>query len=217
MRKVRVKICGITNEKDLAVAVAAGADAVGFVVGVDSSPRNLALEKAQKLIRIAPIFVDTVAVTTSNSIDSLVETYETLRPNALQVYGEIQTDAAGIREKIRDARLIKAVHVKAEESVKEALESSDSFDAILLDSFVQGKQGGTGNVHNWQLSRQIRQMIEPKPLILAGGLAPENVQDAVREVQPYSVDVSSGVESCPGVKDHEKVLEFIKKAKEVDL
>jgi phosphoribosylanthranilate isomerase len=140
-----------------------------------------------------------------------------LRPNAIQVYGENPIDASAVREKIGDARLIKTVYVKTADAIHEAVEASCSFDAVLLDSFAKGKHGGTGAVHNWQLSRQIRQMVEPKPLILAGGLKPENVQEAIRVVQPYAVDVSSGVEISPGVKDKQKVFEFIKKAKEVSL
>lgn len=217
MRKVKAKICGITQEEDLAVAVAAGADAVGFVVGVPSSPRNLTLEKAEKLMKYVPIFVDSVVVTPASNINSLIKTYETLRPDAIQIHGENPLDASVIREKMRDVRLIKTVYVKIADVINEAVKVSGFFDAVLLDSFAQGKYGGTGVVHDWQLSRQIRQMIEPKPLILAGGLNPENVQDAIRIVQPYAVDVSSSVELSPGVKDPQKVFEFIKNAKEVSL
>jgi len=217
MRKVKVKICGITREEDLAVAVSAGADATGFVVGVPSSPRNLTLERAEKLMKHVPIFVDSVVVTPANNINSLIKTYEILRPDAIQIHGENPLEASVIREKIRDVRLIKTVYVKTADAINDAAKASGSFDAILLDSFVQGKHGGTGVVHDWELSGRIRQMIEPKPLILAGGLKPENVENAIRVVQPYAVDVSSGVESSPGVKDPQKVYEFIKNAKEVSL
>lgn len=217
MRKIRTKICGITREEDLAVAVAAGADAIGFVVDVPSSPRNLTLEKAEELMKYVPIFVDSVVVTPASETNSLIKTYETLRPDAIQIYGENPLDASVIREKMRDVRLIKTVYVKIADVIDEVIKISGFFDAVLLDSFAQGKYGGTGVVHDWQLSRQIRQMIEPKPLILAGGLNPENVQDAIRIVQPYAVDVSSSVELSPGVKDPQKVFEFIKNAKEVSL
>lgn len=214
MLKHRVKICGITREEDLAVAVTAGADAVGFIVGIPSSPRNLTLKKAENLMKHVPIFVDRVVVTPVNNI---VRIYETLRPNVIQIPGERLSDAFIIREKIRDVRLIKTVYVKAIDSIEEAIEISSSFDAVLLDSFALEKHGGTGVVHDWELSRRIRQMVEPKPLILAGGLTPENVKDAIRVVQPYAVDVSSGVESRPGVKDSQKVFEFVKNVKEVSL
>ena len=89
------------------------------------------------------------------------------------------------------------------------------FDAVLLDSFAKGRYGGTGVVHDWELSKLVKQVIHPKPLILAGGLNPENVADAVRVVQPYAVDVSSGVELQPGIKDNQKMVDFIKNAKDV--
>ena len=212
-----MKICGITREEDLAVAVAAGADAVGFVVGVPSSPRNLSIERADKLMKHIPIFVESVVVAPADGISSLVKIYESLRPDAIQIHGENSLDFSVIREKMRDVRLIKTVYVKTASAINEAVKASGYFDAVLLDSFAQGKPGGTGVVHDWELSRWIRQKIEPKPLILAGGLRPENVRDAIRFVQPYAVDVSSGVELSPGVKDPQKIFEFIKNVKEVSL
>lgn len=215
MRKVRVKICGITREEDLAVAVAAGADAVGFLVGVPSSPRNLTLERAERLLKQVPVFVDSVVVTVPGSIDSLGKIYNRLRPTAIQIHGEKPFQASVIREKIRDVRLIKTVYVKTGNVTTAVIEDSKAFDAILLDSFTKEQYGGTGVVHDWELSRQIKQTIEPTPLILAGGLKPENVKEAILTVQPYAVDVASGVELRPAVKDPKKVLAFIENAKEV--
>jgi len=217
MRKVRVKICGITREEDLAVAVAAGADAVGFLVGVSSSPRNLTLERAERFLKQVPVFVDSVVVTVPDSIDSLVKIYDRLRPIAIQIHGEKPFEASVIREKIRGAHLIKTVYVKTANTAESVREDSKAFDAILLDSFTSGQYGGTGRVHDWELSKQIKQIVEPTPLILAGGLKPENVKDAILTVQPYAVDVASGVESRPAVKDPKKVYEFIKNAKEITI
>lgn len=215
MRKVRVKICGITREEDLAVAVAAGADAVGFLVGVPSSPRNLTLERAERLLKQVPVFVDSVVVTIPDSIDSLVKIYDRLRPTAIQIHGEKPFQASVIRNKIRDVHLIKTVYAKTGNVTAAVIEDSKAFDAILLDSFTKEQYGGTGVVHDWELSRQIKQTIEPTPLILAGGLKPENVKEAILTVQPYAVDVASGVELRPAVKDPKKVLAFIENAKEV--
>jgi len=217
MRKVKVKICGITREEDLAIAVAAGADAIGFIVGVTSSPRNLTLKEAEKLIKQVPIFVDSVVVTATNSINLLSKIYGELRPDALQIHGEKLSEASIIREKIHDACLIKSVYMKTGSVIKDAMEASLSFDAVLLDSFVYGKYGGTGTVHSWDLSKRVKQVIHPKPLILAGGLNSGNVKDAIRMVHPYAVDVSTGVESRPRIKDSEKVLAFIQNAKEVSI
>jgi phosphoribosylanthranilate isomerase len=217
MRKVRVKICGITREEDLTVAVAAGADAAGFLVGVPSSPRNLTLDRAERLVKQVPVFVDSVVVTVPDRIDSLVKIHDRLKPSAIQIHGEKPSEASVIREKIGGTRLIKTVYVKTGRATATVIEDSKSFDAILLDSFTSGQYGGTGVIHDWELSRQIKKIIEPTPLILAGGLKPENVKEAILTVQPYAVDVASGVELRPAVKDPDKVLAFIKNAKEVEI
>jgi len=217
LRNVRVKICGLTREEDLAVTVAAGADAVGFIVGVPSSPRNLTLERAEMLLSQVPIFVDSVVVTAPKSIKQLVEVCEGLKPTAIQIHGKEQLDSSEIREKIKDTRLIKTVYVTEDALNETAIEDSKMFDALLLDSFSKGQYGGTGKVHDWTLSRQIKEAVAPVPVILAGGLKPENVKEAILTVQPYAVDVASGVELSPGVKDHEKVRAFVENAKQIKL
>ena len=214
MSRVRVKICGITRKEDLDAAVAAGADAVGFVVGVASSPRNIALEKAEKLIRQVPPFVKSVLVTVPKSVDEF-EIYEQLNPDAIQIHGENLHAAASIRLKFPNTLLIVAVNANLDNALDVVSKASKIFDAVLLDSFADGRYGGTGIVHDWELSKRVKQAIHPKPLILAGGLNPENVAEAVRTVEPYAVDVSSGVERQPGVKDHKKIIKFIKNAKDV--
>jgi phosphoribosylanthranilate isomerase len=214
MRRVRVKICGITRKEDLDAAATAGADAVGFVVGVASSPRNIALEEAEKLIRQVPPFVKSVLVTVPRGIDEF-ETYEKLNPDAIQIHGENLHAAASVRLKIPNTLLIGAVNANLANALNVISRASKLFDAVLLDSFVNGRYGGTGIVHDWELSKRAKQAIHPKPLILAGGLNPENVAEAVRAVEPYAVDVSSGVERQPGIKDHKKMIDFIKNAKDV--
>jgi phosphoribosylanthranilate isomerase len=217
LRNVRVKICGITREEDLAVAVAAGADAVGFLVRVPSSPRNLTLERAERLLRQVPIFVDSVVVTAPQNIDGLAEICEKLKPTAIQIHGKKNFEASELRERIKDARLVKTVYVTDDALNETAIEGLKAFDAVLLDSFTKGQYGGTGRVHDWNLSRQIREAVAPLPLILAGGLKPENVKEAILTVQPYAVDVASGVELQPAVKDHEKIRAFVENAKDIKL
>ena len=217
MRRVRVKICGITREEDLAAAVAAGADAIGFLVGVHSSPRNLTLERAKMLLNQVPIFVYSVVVTAPHNIEELVEICEGLKPTAIQIHGKKHFDASEIRERVKDPLLIKTVYVKTGSLNEESLEDLKSFDAVLLDSFTKGQYGGTGRVHDWTLSRQIMEAVAPVPVILAGGLNPENVKEAILAVQPYAVDVASGVELKPAVKDHEKVRAFVENAKRIKL
>jgi phosphoribosylanthranilate isomerase len=214
MNAVRVKICGITRKEDLDAAAAAGADSVGFVVGVASSPRNLSLNEAEKLIRQVPPFVKSVLVTVPKSINEF-ETYEKLNPDAIQIHGENLHAAASVRLKIPNITLIGAFNANFASAPNVVSRTAKLFDAVLIDSFAEGRYGGTGIVHDWKLSKRVKQAIHPKPLILAGGLAPENVAEAVRTVEPYAVDVSSGVERQPGIKDHKKIIEFIKNAKDV--
>lgn len=217
MRSVRVKICGITREEDLAAAVAAGADAVGFLVGVPSSPRNLTLERAETLLGQVPVFVASVVVTAPQNINGLAEICERLKPTAIQIHGKKNFEASEVRERIRHTRLIKTVYVTEDALNKTAIEELKAFDAVLLDSFSKGQYGGTGRVHDWNISRKIKEAVAPLPLILAGGLKPENVEEAVQTVQPYAVDVASGVELRPAVKDHEKIRAFVENAKEIKL
>ena len=127
------------------------------------------------------------------------------------------SNAKILREKLLGTSLIRAVSVKSKETVDNAIKESKVFDAVLLDSCLPGKYGGTGIVHNWELSKHVREAIHPKPLILAGGLNPENVKSAIQTVKPYAVDVSTGVESQPGIKDPEKAEAFIKNAREANL
>ncbi len=217
MRSVRAKICGLTREEDLAVAVAAGADAVGFLVGVPSSPRNLTLERAETLLGQVPVFVDSVVVTAPKSIEWLIEVCERLKPSAIQIHGKEQLDSSKIRERIKHSRLIKTVYVTEDALNEEVIDDLKTFDAILLDSFSKGQYGGTGKTHDWTLSRQIKEAVAPVPVILAGGLKPENVKEAILAVEPYAVDVASGVEASPGVKDHSKVRAFVENAKQIKL
>jgi len=213
MRTVKVKICGITQKEDLDAAAAAGADAVGFVVGTAASPRNLSLEKAEKLFRQVPPFIKSVLVTVPTNLNELAETYEKLNPDVIQIHGKNLPAAVYVRLKFPKTPLIGAVNANSPNALETASRVSEMFDAVLLDSFVSERYGGTGIVHDWELSKRVKQVIHPKPLILAGGLNPENVAEAVRVVQPYAVDVSSGVELQPGIKDNQKMIDFVKNAK----
>jgi phosphoribosylanthranilate isomerase len=217
LRNVKVKICGITRPEDLAVAVAAGADAVGFLVGIPSSPRNLTLERAKSLLKQVPIFVDSVVVTAPQNIERLVEICERLKPTAIQIHGKKQLEAAEIRQRVKNVCLIKTIYVNPATLSETAIEDSKIFDAILLDSFTRGQLGGTGRVHDWKISRLVRETVEPTPVILAGGLNPKNVKQAILTVQPYAVDVASGVELRPGVKAPKKVRAFVENAKEIKI
>ncbi|MEM2914251.1 MAG: phosphoribosylanthranilate isomerase [Candidatus Bathyarchaeia archaeon] len=215
VKTVRVKICGITNEKDLKAVIDAGADAIGFVIGVPSSSRNITVDKAERLFSKVPVFVETVAVTVPESLDWLLKLDRVLSPDVFQIHGE-KIPLKEIRKKLMKPKLVKAVNAKNE---KLSLDLNDikTCDAILLDSFSEGKYGGTGRAHNWEVSCKFKEKFHPKPLILAGGLTPENVAEAISIVKPYAVDVSTGVEKSPGVKDPYKIFKFIKNVRDASL
>jgi len=216
MRTVRAKICGITNGTDLAGAISAGADAVGFIVGIQSSPRNLSIQEAQSLLLKIPPFISSVVVTRQPNSQSLKQLNSILHPDCLQVYCDIGECKNVLRELNQDAMIILGVDGE-KSSLGDLITVSEYCDAILLDTLSSTKSGGTGRVHDWNASRRLRQTLDPKPIILAGGLTPENVGEAIKIVEPYAVDVASGVESGPGKKDHAKMVEFIKNAKGVRL
>lgn len=210
---LRVKICGMTREVDVSFAILAGADAVGFIVGFPTSPRNISMEKAATLAKGVPPFVDAVLVTTPE----VVKANPGLaggKFDALQLYGDVP-DPDEMR-RLSGARLIRAYAVKQDVDVGAALAAVKGFDAILTDTYVEGQVGGTGVPANWAVCRKLKYSVAPTRFILSGGLNSTNVGAAIKMVRPFAVDVSSGVESVPGIKDPGKVMEFIKKAKVAD-
>ncbi|HOX58814.1 MAG TPA: phosphoribosylanthranilate isomerase [Candidatus Paceibacterota bacterium] len=201
---VKVKICGITNLPDGLAAAGAGADALGFVF-YDRSPRDVSVEAAAGIVRQLPPFIIKVGVFVNAPEDLVVRAARECGLNLLQFHGEEPPDYCvqfGLMSmkafRIRDATSLEGVR-------------DFHTDAWLLDAYTPGKPGGTGETFNWDLALQAREW--GRPIFLAGGLTPENVAQAVQRAQPYAVDVSSGVESAPGRKDHAKVKAFIQAAK----
>ncbi len=212
---MRVKICGITDAVALKAAVEGGADAVGFVVGVPQSPRNLSTRRAATLIGQTPIFVDKVLVTTEKRASILQEISRTLKPSAIQIHGAAVSDFKVLRKSLRGAELIGSVHNGVRNPLQTALGLRNYVKAILSDTYTPLRRGGSGLTNDWRLVSRIRNHILPTPLLLAGGLNPMNVATAIRLVRPYGVDVSSGVESRPSVKDPTLIHKFIRNAKGV--
>jgi len=210
---VMVKICGITRVEDLDFAVRAGADFVGFVVNVPSSPRNLKHSDAARLISAVPSSVKSVAVTILRSPGELDHIMQ-LGADYVQLHGEPDL-LIRLAEKTRGGKIIGVVNARLPNALDLAIEYSRLFEMVLVDSLRHDGSGGSGETHDWRFSKIIMARLQPKPLILAGGLTPENVAAAVSIVKPYAVDVSTGVESKPGVKDPEKVSRFIRTAKGV--
>ena len=213
---VKVKICGITRVDDLQAAIDAGADSLGFIVDVPSSPRNLPYSKAKSLISQAQKSVTTVAVTMFTDMEKLKQISTETNADYLQLHGLHYVHKSTLDSSLR-RRIIAAVDARAEDALELAVAYSDVFTSILIDTARDDGVGGTGIIHNWALSRRIRDAIYPASSILAGGLTPENVSEAIRVVKSYGVDVSTGVERQPGIKDHQKMREFIARAKEEKL
>ena len=214
---VKVKICGITREEDVEAAIDAGADSLGFVIGVPSSPRNIPLSKVKYFASKIPASVSSVAVTVFKDIEELKKVYTESDTDFIQLHGNLYPFLEPIVKFSSNRRIIGAVNARATNALEVAVQYSRAFNAVLLDTSGEGGVGGTGVSHDWNLSSGIRGMIQPAPVILAGGLTPENVGEAIQKVKPYGVDVSSGVEKRFGIKDHEKMFEFITRVKEARL
>lgn len=201
MSAVRSKICGITRIEDALAAVEAGADAIGFVFYA-KSPRAVTFQQARSIIQALPPFVTTVGLFVNASRCELGELLDAVPLDLLQFHGdETAAECEGWHRPY-----IKALRVKAGDDIAAAVDAYPSASGVLLDTYVEGVPGGTGEAFDWSL---IPQGLS-KPLILAGGLTPENVAGAVTRVKPYAVDVSGGVEASKGIKDHAKIQAFIK-------
>lgn len=200
---IRVKICGITNVEDALQACACGADALGLVF-YPQSPRCVTPQQARAIIQALPPLVSVVGLFVNEEPRRIRQLADECGLDVIQLHGDEGADACDFAPR----RSIKALRVKDAASLggHEAYRTS----ALLLDAWVAGAYGGTGERFNWDLAADIARS---RPVILAGGLTPDNVAAAVNAVQPYGVDVSSGVESAPGRKDPVKVAAFIRHAK----
>ena len=205
--KTRVKICGITNVADGLAAAEAGADMIGLMF-YESSPRHITLARAAEISRALPPFLMRVGVFVNAPADFVLRAISECNLTMLQFHGDETSDFCtqfGLMN-------MKAIRVRDAGSLVQ-LENYQT-DAFLLDAHSKNGLGGTGKKFNWELAVEAQKF--GKPIFLAGGLTPENVADAVRKVHPFGVDVSSGVESAPGIKDHAKVKAFITAAKSVE-
>jgi phosphoribosylanthranilate isomerase len=197
---VKIKICGITNVEDALAAAEAGADAVGFMF-YEKSSRCISLERAQEISNQLPPYVMRVGVFVDPDPALVAAATSHCGLTMLQFHGDEPNDFCcqfGVMS-------MKAFRMKDASSLQQL--AGYKTDAFLLDSYVAGKHGGTGEKFNWALAIEAKKA--GKPIFLSGGLTPENVADAVRKVEPFAVDVSSGVESAPGKKDHDKIRRFV--------
>jgi phosphoribosylanthranilate isomerase len=201
---VKVKICGLTRVEDALAAVEAGADALGFMFYAPS-PRCVTQQTAARIIDELPPFVAKVGVFVNPAVEEVRQAIADCGLDTLQFHGEESPEFC----RQFGLKVLKAFRVQGPETLKVLPEYSAM--AWLLDSFVPGTRGGTGNPFNWDIAAQAVNL--GGRVILAGGLTPENVAEAVRRVSPYGLDVSSGVEFAPGKKDAAKIRAFIAAAK----
>lgn len=215
--RTRIKICGLTREKDVQGAIAAGADAVGFVF-YPASPRYIQASMAARLIALAPPFVTTVGLFVNATMEEVRTVLASAPVSLLQFHGdETSAQCAAIAAAV-NRPFIRAVRVKPETTAADLLEceseyraASALFSGLLLDTFVDS-YGGSGKVFDWSL---IPENLAPR-LVLSGGLNAQNATDAVQRIRPHAVDVSSGVEQAKGVKDIAKIRAFIAAVRAAD-
>ncbi|KPB93361.1 phosphoribosylanthranilate isomerase [Pseudomonas syringae group genomosp. 3] len=200
MSAVRSKICGITRIEDALAAADAGADAIGLVF-YPKSPRAVTVLQARAIIAALPPFITTVGLFVNASRCELNETLDAVALDMLQFHGdETPEECDGYHRPY-----IKALRVKAGDDIAQACRTYRNARGVLLDTYVEGVPGGTGETFDWAL---IPDSLD-KPVILAGGLTSANVVQAIAQVRPYAVDVSGGVEKSKGIKDREKILAFM--------
>jgi len=203
--RVRVKICGITSAADALAAVEAGADAIGLML-FEGSPRAVDFAHAAQIARELPPFVSRVGVFVDPKLEFVAEAVRKCLLDTIQLHG---SETPEFCEQM-PLGVVKAFRIAGPESLSPI--PAYATRAWLLDAFVAGQPGGTGTTFNWNLAVQVKKL--GRPIVLAGGLTPLNVAEAVRQVRPYAVDVSSGVELAPGRKDLQKVRDFIAAAKQ---
>ncbi|MCH7743319.1 MAG: phosphoribosylanthranilate isomerase [Proteobacteria bacterium] len=206
MTRTRIKICGITNIRDAAFAVASEADALGFVL-YEKSSRYVNVETVARIIDQLPPYVTTVALLVNHSSEDVSRLLKEAAFDLLQFHGD-ETDEFCISFGMP---FIKAIRVERSSELEEQVAGYPHSKGILLDAFVEGEYGGTGKTIDWPGVSGI-----DKPVVLAGGLTPDNVGQAIEQVRPFAVDVSGGVESEKGVKDHKKISSFIRAVRVAD-
>ena len=206
--RIRVKICGITRVEDAISAVNAGADAIGLVFYAPS-PRALTIAQAQQIVAAIPPFVSIVGLFVNAMQNEIEAVLSKVRLDILQYHGdETASDCQQI-----NLPYYKAIRVKADINLLQCEAEFKSAKALLLDTYSEAAVGGTGQVFDWNLIPNNM----TKPVILAGGLTADNVALAIRQVMPYAVDVSGGVEASRGIKDAAKIAAFIQGVRNADV
>lgn len=219
----KIKICGITNEKDALWAANAGVDFIGLNF-YKNSPRKISVDMAKKITASLPEFVKSVGVFVDEEIDTILKIVKKVGLSAVQLHGDETPDyCAGLKEKISATvpanllwegkpQIIKAFRIGSD-FIMGQMSQYENVDYFLLDTFMEDLLGGTGQTFNWDLAVEIKKL--GKPIFLSGGLIPENVSEAIKKVEPFAVDVCSGIERTPTRKDYDKMLAFVKTVRKI--
>jgi phosphoribosylanthranilate isomerase len=207
---VKVKICGVTNYDDALLAANLGADFIGLNFYKDS-PRKVSVKNAKEIVSKMPPFVAVAGVFVDEPLEELVKTAKKVPLKYIQLHGSETPEYCAQAAQSSGLPVIKAFRISDEKSLEEIPKYSESASFFLLDAFVPGEQGGTGEVFNWDLAVKAKEY--GKPVFLAGGLTPENLTEAILKVQPFAVDAASGVERLERRKDYDKLNKFIRAAR----
>lgn len=211
--RTRVKMCGITNRYDAEEGVRAGVDALGFIF-VDESPRCISSENAREIIAELPPFVDCVGVFVDRDPKEVEEIIAYCGLSYAQLHGsEDPKYCERLARYTAPCKVIKAFRVGTETQADLFTPYNEVAQGVLLDTYSKGIAGGTGMTFDWRIIERLRIQ---SPLILAGGLGPENVGEAIRQIRPFGIDVNSGVERAPGVKDVDKLHTFMEQVRMAD-
>ncbi|AAV46440.1 N-(5'-phosphoribosyl)anthranilate isomerase [Haloarcula marismortui ATCC 43049] len=206
----RVKICGVTDTEDRDAVVTAGADAVGIIHGVPvDTPREVDEGTAETIADGVPPFVTSVLVMMPTTVQEAVRRIDRIEPDAVQVHDGLSPAELGALNN----RITQDIVAVVEADAPAIEDYATHADALLVDSVDADGGGGTGETHDWERTRDLVDSLDV-PIVLAGGLTPENVTEAVETVEPFAVDVASGVESAGGTKDHDAVGRFVRNAKQ---
>jgi phosphoribosylanthranilate isomerase len=210
--KARIKICCISSISEALTAIELGADAIGLVGRMPSGPGPISDELIKKIAQVVPPPVATFLLTSETSASNIIKHHYRTKTNTIQIVDLLSDGTySQIKEALPYVKIVQVIHVIDSKSVDLAIKLSESVDALLLDSGNPNLKikelGGTGRVHNWKLSRQIRDNSKC-PVFLAGGLTPDNIKQAIEEVLPYAIDICSGVRTN-GALDKDKLSAFV--------
>jgi phosphoribosylanthranilate isomerase len=208
----RIKICCISSINEAKMAHDLGAHAIGLVASMPSGPGVISEDLIAEIARYVPPAIISVLLTSHRSTKEIIKQHQYCRTNAIQICDSLLSGTHNdLRQALPGISLIQVIHVTGDESLEEAMKLASRVDAFLLDSGKKSdgkiELGGTGRIHDWDVSEQLCRAVDT-PVFLAGGLNPDNVQDAIKKVQPYAVDVCSGVRT-DGHLDHDKLSDFV--------